>query len=64
MWSLQTFSNLVVYKGHNYPIWDVDLSPDGTYFVTGSYDRTARLWRTDIISPLRIFVGHNSDVEV
>ena len=23
LWSLHTFTNLVVYKGHNYPVWTV-----------------------------------------
>jgi hypothetical protein len=64
LWSLQTNSNLVVYKGHNFPVWDVDFSPVGVYFVSGSYDRTAKLWSTDSINPLRIFVGHTGDVDV
>ena len=24
LWSLQTFTSLVCFKGHNYPIWDVE----------------------------------------
>jgi len=54
----------VCYKGHNYPVWDVDFSPEGFYFATASHDRTARLWSCDHIYPLRIFVGHFSDVDV
>jgi len=23
LWSLATFTNIVCYKGHNYPVWDV-----------------------------------------
>jgi len=61
---LDTFSNVVCYKGHNYPVWDVDFSPEGFYFATASHDRTARLWSCDHIYPLRIFVGHFSDVDV
>lgn len=57
-------SNLVVYKGHTYPVWDVCFSPLGYYFATASHDRTARLWSTDHIYPLRIFAGHLSDVNV
>lgn len=34
------------------------------YFATASHDRTARLWSTDHIYPLRIFAGHLSDVDV
>ncbi|KAI0244369.1 Transcription initiation factor TFIID subunit 5 [Massospora cicadina] len=56
--------NLVCYKGHNYPVWDVDFSPLGVYFASASHDRTARLWSCDHISPLRIFTGHSSDVDV
>eukprot|EP01116_Phalansterium_solitarium_P021081 TRINITY_DN6434_c0_g1_i1.p1 TRINITY_DN6434_c0_g1~~TRINITY_DN6434_c0_g1_i1.p1 ORF type:complete len:651 (-),score=33.48 TRINITY_DN6434_c0_g1_i1:10-1962(-) len=62
LWSIETKSNVVVYKGHNYPIWDVAFSPFGYYFATASHDRTARLFSTDKIFPVRIFAGHLSDV--
>ena len=39
-------------------------SPQGFYFVSGSHDRTARVWSTDHIQPLRILAGHLSDVDV
>lgn len=45
LWSLQTFTCLVGYKGHNYPVWDVSFSPHGYYFVSGGHDRVAR-WET------------------
>lgn len=64
LWSTQTYSNLVCYKGHNFPVWDVDFGPFGFYFATASHDRTARLWSCDHIYPLRIFAGHLSDVDV
>lgn len=63
LWSLDTWSNLVVYQGHQSPVWDVRFCPHGHYFVSGSSDRTAMLWSTPQIAPLRIFVGHDSDVE-
>ena len=56
--------NIVNYYGHNYPIWDVSFSPHDLYFATASNDRTARLWKSDHIYPLRIFAGHFSDVNV
>ncbi|KAJ1825389.1 Transcription initiation factor TFIID subunit 5, partial [Coemansia sp. RSA 2599] len=62
LWSLDTFTNLVCYKGHNYPVWDVSFAPQGFYFATASHDRTARLWSCDHIYALRIFAGHLSDV--
>jgi len=64
LWSLETLSNLVVYKGHTYPVWDCDFSPFSFYFATASHDRTARLWSSEHITPLRIFAGHMSDVDV
>ena len=63
LWSLDTWSCLVVYKGHSHPVWDVSWSQHGLYFLTGSHDRTARLWRTDHVSDLRMFVGHDKDVD-
>jgi transcription initiation factor TFIID subunit 5 len=66
LWSLDTFSCVLVFRGHNYPIWDVDAAPLGVgpYFVTASADRTARLWSTEHVQALRIFAGHFSDVNV
>ena len=63
LWSLETWTCLVVYKGHDHPVWDVVWGPFGLYFLTGSLDRTARLWRTDHIEDLRMFVGHDKDVD-
>jgi len=64
LWSLDTMTNVVAYRGHTKPIWGVDWSPRGIYFATGSRDHTARLWSTDRIQPLRIFAGHLNDVDV
>lgn len=63
LWSLETYSGLVSYKGHDHPVWDVKFSPFGHYFATASHDQTARLWSCDHIYPLRIFAGHLSDVD-
>ena len=64
LWSMDTMTNVVAYRGHQNPIWDVDWSPMGIYFATASRDRTARLWSTDRTSTLRIYAGHTSDVDV
>lgn len=64
LWSLDTWSNLVVYRAHQSPVWDVRFCPHGHYFVSSSADHTARLWSTPQIAPLRLFVGHDSDVDV
>ena len=57
-------TNLVAYRGHQNPVWDVKWSPMGIYFATASRDRTARLWSTDRTTALRIYAGHLSDVDV
>ncbi|KAI1825756.1 WD40 repeat-like protein [Xylaria intraflava] len=38
---------LNIYKGHVAAVMDVDWSPDGRGLVSGSYDRTIRLWNRD-----------------
>ncbi|KAF9787257.1 TFIID and SAGA subunit [Thelephora terrestris] len=63
LWSLDTMTNLVAYRGHQNPVWDVKWSPMGVYFATASRDRTARLWSTDRTTALRIYAGHLSDVD-
>jgi len=63
LWSLETWQNLVLYKGHVDPVWDVQWAPMGVHFATGSRDRTARLWMTERIAPVRMYAGHLSDVE-
>ena len=64
LWSLDTMTNVVAYRGHQNPVWDVQWSPMGIYFATASRDKTARLWSTDRTSALRIYAGHLNDVEV
>ena len=64
LWSLDTMTNVVAFRGHENPIWDVKWSPMGVYFATASRDRTARLWSTERTSCLRVYAGHLSDVDV
>ena len=61
---MDTFTNVAVYKGHNYPVWDVSFSPLGFYFATASHDGTARVWSTDHLYPLRLYASHLADVNV
>lgn len=64
LWNLDTWQQIVQYKGHDQPVWDVKWGPHGHYFVSGGHDKTARLWSTDQIRQLRIFAGHDQDVDV
>ncbi|KAF8759006.1 WD40 associated region in TFIID subunit, NTD2 domain [Rhizoctonia solani] len=64
LWSLDTLTNVSVYRGHQAPVWDVQWAGvSGGWFATGSRDRTARLWSTERTSPLRVYAGHLSDVD-
>lgn len=63
-WRMSDKSCASIYRGHNYPIWCLDVAKHGVYMASGSYDRTAKLWSLDRTFPLRIFAGHNSDVNV
>ncbi|KIK70910.1 hypothetical protein GYMLUDRAFT_32992 [Collybiopsis luxurians FD-317 M1] len=63
LWSMDTMTDLVAFRGHENPVWDVKWSPLGMYFATASRDRTARLWSTDRTACLRIYAGHLGDVD-
>lgn len=64
LWSMDTMTDIVAFRGHENPVWDVKWSPLGMYFATASRDRTARLWSTDRTACLRIYAGHLGDVDV
>lgn len=63
LWCLNTKCNVFIYRGHNYPIWSIDMGPRGRVFASASMDSTARLWQLDHVTPSRIFCGHCDDVE-
>ena len=62
LWSLETFTQLVVYKGHEGPVWSVRWGPFGHYFATCGWDKTVRVWAQDHVSYLRMMVGHDSSI--
>lgn len=55
-------------KGHNHFVEDVDVSFDGTFAITASWDKTIRLWDLQAcecpktVSGQRHFEGHTKDV--
>ncbi|GMH36177.1 hypothetical protein BSKO_04045 [Bryopsis sp. KO-2023] len=63
LWSERLCSNLVVFKGHLFPVWDVDACPRGYYFASASYDSTARVWCTERLDAVRLFAGHQGSVD-
>jgi len=48
--------------GHSEPASSVTLSSDGQFALSGSWDRTMRLWDLNTGSTVRTFHGHTKDV--
>jgi WD40 repeat protein len=45
LWDVRNGQKLHSFKGHKSGVWAVAVSADGRYALTGSSDRTLRLWR-------------------
>ncbi|XP_043198079.1 guanine nucleotide-binding protein subunit beta-2-like [Amphibalanus amphitrite] len=64
LWDVQVGKNLGEFNGHEGDVVTLSINADATLFVTGSVDRTAKLWdvRTPGWSAQQTFWGHESDV--
>ncbi|ODQ68450.1 WD40 repeat-like protein [Nadsonia fulvescens var. elongata DSM 6958] len=49
-------------KGHSHIVEDCDISFDGTYAISASWDKTLRLWDLKTGNSTARFVGHTGDV--
>jgi len=54
---------ILTFTGHTDIVFSVTFSPDGTKVLTGSNDKTARLWDAASGAEIRTFIGHTSSVE-
>ena len=52
----------LVYIGHNHIITSVAFSPNGNYILSGSRDKTVRLWESSTGEMVRVFSGHTDTV--
>ena len=50
-------------KGHEGPVFDTDVSVNGDYLVSGSQDKTVRLWANVTGKHIRTFEGHSGWVK-
>ncbi|HEX8549099.1 MAG TPA: WD40 repeat domain-containing protein, partial [Cytophagaceae bacterium] len=60
--SAQYHVETVIQKGHNGAIKSIATSADGRYVVTGSRDKSAKLWDLNTRRELRTFFGHSYTV--
>jgi WD40 repeat protein/serine/threonine protein kinase len=61
LWDVTTGRQTMVFNRQG-AVASARYSPDGTRFVTGSWDRVARVWDVASGLPLRKLVGHTSSV--
>lgn len=52
----------LVFQGHTASVNCCAFAPDGAYLVSGSSDRTLRLWNCSTGAPLRALLGHAAPV--
>ena len=52
----------VIQKGHELAVLAVAVSPDSNYVVTGSRDKSAKLWEIRTGREVRSFLGHEASV--
>ncbi|ORY71335.1 WD40-repeat-containing domain protein [Pseudomassariella vexata] len=62
LWSLEVWSCLCIYKGHDGPVFNLSWGPHGHYFASGGWDKTVRIWSQDHASAQRLLVGHDTSI--
>jgi WD40 repeat protein len=54
LWSVPDLKPLHSDPGHEYLIWDIDLTKDGRFAATASWDGTLRIWEADTGKQVRV----------
>src|SRR5436309_407620 len=50
-------ATLAVLKGHTEPVYAISFTPDGKYVITGSFDRTLKMWEAATGTDVKTFGG-------
>ncbi len=61
--NLTEYKNLKTLKGHSESVNSVAYSPDGTKFISGSYDNTIKIWDANTGQCLKTLAGHSDYVK-
>ena len=61
-WQRQTHLQIETFRGHGAAICGVAFSPDGRRIVTGSYDKTAKVWDTTTGRLVHTLEGHSNRI--
>ncbi len=62
IWDVQSGDVIYAMEGHAARISAVDVSPDGKFLASGSYDGTVRLWDPQIGTTLGVITGFSDDI--
>ena len=62
LWDVETMKLIRTFEGHTSYIFGLDLNPDGTRFISGSNDNTARIWEIATGDPLMVFTMPEDDL--
>lgn len=54
---------LMTLQGHTYSVQACAYSPDGRHIVSGSFDRTLKVWDAETGRELRTLAGHTNEVQ-
>jgi len=60
--SIPVVTSILTLEGHTRSVYSVALSPDGRYALSGSDDKTLRLWDVDTGKTVHIMEGHTDSV--
>ncbi|MHC5185311.1 MAG: protein kinase domain-containing protein [Planctomycetota bacterium] len=62
IWDVTTGQKLQSFKGHDEFVWSTDISPDGNFVASASFDKRINIWDRQSEKPIKEFLGHGGYV--